>query len=339
MTTHISSLARAAAITALFATAGSALAQTQISGAGASFPAPLYQRWSQEFAAKNPGMQVNYQSVGSGAGIKQFTENLVNFGASDAAMTDEQMAKVAKGVVLIPATAGSIVLAYNLPGLEGIKLSREVYAGIFLGTVTKWNDPKIAAANPGIDLPDMDIVVCVRSDGSGTTFVFTKHLAAISPQFKDEVGEGTAVTWPVGVAGKGNEGVTALVKQTPGGIGYVEFGYAQHNKLPMATLENKSGEFVVPTEESGAATLASVELPENLRIWPSDPSGKGDYPIATFTWILLYKTYDDAKIKNAVVDFVKFGLTDGQQFAPELGYIKLPESVIAKCMAALDTVQ
>ncbi len=311
----------------------------RITGAGASFPAPLYQRWAQEFHAANPDTQVNYQSIGSGAGIKQFIAGTVNFGASDAAMKDEEISEVPRGAVMIPATAGSIVVTYNLPDFPGIKLSREAYAGIFLGTVTKWNDAVIAAANPGVELPDLDVIVATRSDGSGTTFVFTKHLAAISEDFKEEIGEGKAVSWPNSVGGKGNEGVTALVKQTPGAVGYVEYGYAKNNGLQMATLENKSGEYVAPTDESAAATLASVELPENLRIWPSDPNGKGDYPIVTFTWLLVYGEYPDAATKNAVEKFVKFGLTEGQKFAPELGYVTLPDPVVKKAMAALATVK
>lgn len=339
MTTILSKITRSATLVVALGAASSALAVTQITGAGASFPAPLYQRWAQEFYKANPDIQVNYQSVGSGAGIKQFIVGTVNFGASDAAMTDEEIAQASQGAVMIPATAGSIVVAYNLPGLPNVKLSREAYVGIFLGKVTKWNDPIIAVANPGVDLPDMDVVVCTRSDGSGTTFVFTKHLAAISPDFDKEVGEGKAVTWPTGVAGKGNEGVTALIKQSPGAVGYVEFGYAKNNGLEMAMLENKSGEFVSPTDESAAATLASVTLPENLRVWPSDPEGKGDYPIVTFTWLLVYGEYSDASIKDAVVKFVTFGLTDGQKFASDLGYVSLPESVIAKAKAALATVK
>lgn len=339
MTTILSKITRSATLVVALGATSAALAVTQITGAGASFPAPLYQRWAQEFYKANPDIQVNYQSVGSGAGIKQFIVGTVNFGASDAAMTDEEIAQASQGAVMIPATAGSIVVAYNLPGLPNVKLSREAYVGIFLGKVTKWNDPIIAVANPGVDLPDMDVVVCTRSDGSGTTFVFTKHLAAISPDFDKEVGEGKAVTWPTGVAGKGNEGVTALIKQSPGAVGYVEFGYAKNNGLEMAMLENKSGEFVSPTDESAAATLASVTLPENLRVWPSDPEGKGDYPIVTFTWLLVYGEYSDASIKDAVVKFVTFGLTDGQKFASDLGYVSLPESVIAKAKAALATVK
>jgi len=317
----------------------SAMAQ-QLSGAGASFPAPIYQRWAADFGKTNAGVQVNYQSVGSGAGVKQFTQGTVDFGASDAAMTDEEMAKVAKGVVLIPATAGSIVVAYNLPGVKDLKLSREALAGIFLGKITKWNDPVIAKDNAGATLPALPISVAKRSDGSGTTYVFSIHMSAISAEFKEDIGvDKSTDAWPVGVGGKGNEGVTALIKQTPGTIGYVEYGYAEHNGLAMASLQNKSGNFVKPTPESGAATLASVTLPENLRIWPDDPSGANDYPIVTFTWIMLYKSYSDTAKLKALKDFVTYGLTDGQKVAPELGYIPLPGPVVEKCKAALATIQ
>jgi phosphate transport system substrate-binding protein len=319
--------------------AASAMAQ-QLAGAGASFPAPLYQRWSSDFGTANKGVQVNYQSVGSGAGVKQFTQGTVDFGASDAAMTDEEIAKVSQGVVMIPATAGSIVIAYNLPEVKDLKLSREALAGIFLGKITSWDDAAIAKTNEGVKLPSTPINVAKRSDGSGTTFVFSKHLAAISPEFNEDVGvDKSTDAWPVGVGGKGNEGVTALVKQTPGTIGYVEYGYAEHNGLSMASLQNKSGNFVKPTPESGAATLASVELPENLRTWPDDPAGAQDYPIATFTWLLLYKKYPDAAKLKALKDFVTYGLTEGQKAAPSLGYIPLPAPVVEKCKAALATVQ
>ena len=319
---------------------GSASAATQLQGAGATFPAPLYQRWIAEYTKGNPDVQINYQGVGSGAGIKQFTQNLVSFGASDAAMKDEEIAAVKQGVVLIPATAGSIVLAYNLPGLENLKLSREAYVGIFLGKITKWNDPAIAKTNAGVNLPNLAVTVCERSDGSGTNFVFTKHLSAISPEFKDQVGEGTSVTWPTGVAGKGNDGVTALIKQNKGAIGYVEYGYAKNNKLSFAALQNKAGEFVTATTASGAATLATTQFPANLlRAWPSDPEGKEAYPISTFTWLLLYKKYDNTQAAEAVKKFVNYGLTEGQKFAEELGYIPLPKEVIDKNLEALKTVQ
>ncbi len=324
-------------IVAAFAAAP--LQAQQLSGAGATFPAPLYQRWSVEYHAKNPDVQVNYQSVGSGAGVKNFIQGVVDFGASDAAMSDEEMAKSPRGAVLIPATAGSVVLAYNLPGVENLKLSRKVLAGIFLGTVTKWNDADIAASNPGVTLPDQPINVAYRSDGSGTTFVFTQHVAAVSPEFDEQIGADKSVTFPVGVGGKGNEGVTALIKQTPGTIGYVEYGYAKNNGLSVASIENKSGNFVAPSPESGASTLASVEMPDNLRIWPVDPVGAQDYPIVSFSWLLLYSKYDDAKKLAALKDFVNYGLTEGQTFADELGYIPLPAPVVEKAKAALEKVQ
>jgi phosphate transport system substrate-binding protein len=315
-------------------------AAAQLQGAGATFPAPLYLRWIAEYTKANPDVQINYQAIGSGAGIKQFTQNLVSFGASDAAMTDKEIAAVKQGVVLIPATAGSIVLAYNLPGVDNLKLSREAYVGIFLGKITKWTDPAITKTNGGTKLPDIGITACERSDGSGTNFVFTKHLSAISPEFNDAVGFGTSVTWPTGVAGKGNDGVTALIKQTPGAIGYVEYGYAQHNKLPFAALQNKAGEFVTATTASGEATLATTQFPAGLlRAWPSDPDGKDSYPISTFTWLLVYKKYDNAPIGEAVKKFVTFGLTDGQKFAEDLGYIPLPKEIVDKSVAALNTVQ
>jgi len=311
----------------------------QLSGAGATFPAPLYQRWAVEYNKQVPAIQVNYQSVGSGAGVKNFLQGVVDFGASDAAMTDEEMAKSPRGAVLVPATAGSVVVAYNLEGVPALKLTRDALAGIFLGKIIKWNDPAIVSANPGIPLPARAINVAYRSDGSGTTFVFTQHLAAISPEFDEQVGCDKSVTFPVGVGGKGNEGVTALIKQAPGTIGYIEFGYAEQNKLAVASLQNKSGNFIAPTPESGAAALASVEMPENLRVWPVDTDKPDGYPIATFSWLLLYREYDDPKQLQALKDFVTYGLTEGQSFAVALGYIPLPESVVAKANAALSSIK
>ena len=321
------------------AVAVSSVQAQQLSGAGATFPAPLYQRWSVEYHAAHPEVQVNYQSVGSGAGVKNFIQGVVDFGASDAAMTDEEMAQSPRGAVLIPATAGSVVLAYNLPGVYNLRLSRAALAGIFRGTVNKWNDDAIVASNPGMTLPDQPISVAYRSDGSGTTFVFTQHLAKVSPEFDKEVGFDKSVTFPVGVGGKGNEGVTALIKQTPGTIGYIEYGYARNNGLAVAAIENKSGNFIAPSPESGASTLSSVEMPANLRVWPVDPAGAGDYPIVSFSWLLLYDKYDDARKLSALKDFVVFGLTKGQEFADELGYIPLPEAVVEKSKAALETVR
>jgi phosphate transport system substrate-binding protein len=311
----------------------------QISGAGATFPAPLYQRWSVEFNKIQPAVKVNYQSVGSGAGVKNFIQGVVDFGASDAAMSDQDIAKVPQGVVMVPATAGEIVFAYNLPGVKDIKLTREVMAGIYLGTVTHWNDPAIVKENPTLTLPNLAIQVAYRSDGSGTTYVFTQHLSAISPKFNDEIGTDKSVTFPAGVGGKGNEGVTALIKQSPGTIGYVEYGYAKDNGLSMAMLQNKSGNFVAPNIAAGRETLANVTLPENLRIWPVDPEGAQDYPIVSFTWLLCYKKYADEGKLKALKDFINWSLVEGQKFSEELGYIPLPESVVEKSKAALETIQ
>lgn len=319
--------------------AASTVHAQKLSGAGATFPAPLYQRWSVEYNKQVPSIQVNYQSIGSGAGVKNFIQEVVDFGASDAAMSDAEMARVPRGAVLIPATAGSVVLAYNLPGVTDLKLTRAAFAGIFLGKIKRWNDPAIASVNEGLKLPDLPINVAFRSDGSGTTYVFTQHLAAVSPEFDDQVGFDKSVTFPVGVGGKGNEGVTALIKQTPGTIGYIEYGYAEQNKLSMASLENKSGNFVKPTPESGAAALASIELPANLRAWPVDTDDAAGYPITSFTWLLLYRTYPDAKKLQALKDFITYGLTEGQALAPELGYIPLPEEVVSRANAALSSIK
>ncbi len=316
------------------------IAATTINGSGATFPAPLYLRWAADFKKANPETTVNYQGVGSGAGVKDFIAGLTDFGGSDVAMSDEEIAKAGGNVLLLPATAGTIVLAYNVPGIQGgLKLSRDAYIGILLGNVKSWNDPLITKENADLKLPNLPITVVARSDGSGTTAVFTAHLDAVSADFKAKVGSGKSVTWPVGVAGKGNDGVTALIKQTPGAIGYVEFGYASNNKLTMAALQNKSGNFIAPSIESGAATLASVKLPENFRAFITDPEGANDYPIATFTWLLVKKNYPAADKAAAVKAFVSYGLTTGQSVAPQLGYITLPASVVAKVEAALATVK
>jgi len=310
-----------------------------LQGAGATFPAPLYQRWFTEYNKLHPEVQINYQPLGSGAGIKQFTEGLVNFGASDAAMTDEEIAAVKEGVVLLPVTAGSIVLAYNLPGApKELRLSRAAYTGIFLGTITKWNDPAIASANPGATLPDTKITVVSRSDGSGTTYVFTQHLSAISPQWSSGPGTGKSVNWPVGVAGKGNPGVTALIKQTPGAIGYVEFAYAQQTGMPMVVLENKSGQYVKADLDTAKRALGSVALPSDLRAWLPDPGAPDAYPIVTYTWLLCYKKYADPKVAEALKAVIRYGLSDGQRFSAELGYVPLPDSTVGAVTKALDTI-
>jgi phosphate transport system substrate-binding protein len=314
-------------------------ADVTLQGTGATFPAPLYQRWFTEYNKLHPEVQINYQALGSGAGIKQFQEGLVNFGASDAAMTDEEIAAVKDGVVLLPMTAGSIVLAYNLPGAPAeLKLSRDAYVGIFLGKITSWNDPKIAATNPGVTLPDTKITPITRSDGSGTTFVFTQHLSAISDGWKKGPGTGKSVNFPVGVGGKGNPGVTALIKQTPGAIGYVEYGYAKQTQMPMALLQNKSGAFVKADGESEKAALASVELPADLRAWITDPAAPTAYPIVTYTWLLCYKKYADTKVRDALKGVIQYGLTEGQKFSAELGYIALPPNVVTAVSKAVEQI-
>ena len=328
------------AAASLAATALPLNASVALNGSGSSFAAPIITRWASDFQKTSPDVRVNYQSVGSGAGVSQFIAGLTDFGASDVAMSDAEIAKANGNVLMLPATAGTIVLAYNVPGvLGGLKLSREAYVGVLLGTVTSWNDPLIAKNNPGVNLPNLPVTVVTRSDGSGTTGVFTAHVAAISADFVTKVGSGKSVTWPVGVAGKGNEGVTALIKQTPGAIGYVEYGFAVNNNLTAAALENKSGNFIIPTIESGASTLASVNLPENFRAFITDPQGAQDYPIASFSWLLVKKNYGAADKAAAVKAFVNYGLTTGQSVAPKLGYITLPDSLVKKVQAALESVK
>jgi phosphate transport system substrate-binding protein len=310
-----------------------------LQGTGATFPAPLYQRWFAEYNKLHPEVQINYQALGSGAGVKQFQQGLVNFGASDSAMSDDEIKKVKDGVVLLPMTAGSIVLSYNLPGAPAeMKLSRAAYIGIFLGKITQWDDPVIAKANPGAKLPSTKITVVTRSDGSGTTYVFTTHLSAISPEWKAGPGPGKSVNFPVGVAGKGNPGVTALIKQTPGAIGYVEYGYAKQTGMPMLELENHNGKFVKPDLESGKNALATMTLPPDLRAWIPDPAGDDAYPIVTYTWLLCYKKYQDPKVAQAIKSIVQYGLTDGQRDSVELGYIPLPPNVVTVVTKALDQI-
>lgn len=309
-----------------------------LTGAGASFPAPIYQRWFQELSTQYPKLRVNYQSVGSGAGVEQFLQGTVDFGASDVAMNDEEIEQVDRGVLMLPMTAGSIVLAYNLDGVENLQLPREVYVDILLGNITNWNDPAIAAANEGVDLPDEKITVIHRSDGSGTTGVFTKHLSAISPEWQEKVGEGKTVEWPTGVGAKGNEGVTAQIQQTDGAIGYVEYGYAKQNKLNYAALENQSGNFVKPTDESASKTLEAVTLPENLRAFIADPEGEESYPIVSYTWLLAYKDYPEPETAKSLEATIEYMLNEGQEIAPELGYVKLPQNVREKVAEAADVI-
>jgi phosphate transport system substrate-binding protein len=310
----------------------------KLQGAGASFPAPLYSKWFKDYSSAHPDVQVDYQSIGSGGGVKSFMDKTVDFGASDAAMKPEDMAKVEGGVQLVPMTAGAIVLAYNLPDVSNLRLSREAYSGIFLGRITRWNDPAIAKANPGVKLPDQAINVVVRADSSGTTFVFSKHLAAISPEFEKSVGVNNMPNWPVGTKSKGNEGVTASIMTTPGSIGYLEYGYAHSQNLHMATLENKSGSFVAPATASAQAALASAQLPDDLIAWVPDPEAHDAYPIVTYTWMILHKKYDDKDKLEAVKALVTYGLTDGQKEAEPLGYVPLPDGVVSKAKAAVQAL-
>ena len=310
----------------------------KLQGAGASFPAPLYLKWFKSYNSAHPNVQVDYQSVGSGSGVKSFMDKTVDFAASDAAMKPEDIAKVEGGVQLVPMTAGAIVLAYNLPEVPELRLTREAYAGIFLGKITKWNDPRIVKENPGAKLPDRPINVIVRADGSGTSYVFSKHLSAISPEFASAVGANTQPNWPVGTKSKGNEGVTASLLTTPGSIGYVEYGYAHSQNLHMAVLENKSGNFVAATTASSKAALASADLPPDMIVWVSDPTGPDAYPIVTFTWMILYKNYPDKEKFDALKSLVVYGLTDGQNEAEALGYVPLPNEVAAKARAAVEAL-
>jgi phosphate transport system substrate-binding protein len=313
--------------------------KVSIIGAGASFPAPLYQRWFSEYNKSNPAVQVSYQSVGSGAGVEQFIQGTVDFGASDVAMKNEEMTKVKKGVVMLPMTAGSIVLGYNLSGVSGLKLSRQNYVDIFMGKIKKWNDPALAKTNPGVQLPNKNIKVVRRSDGSGTTGVFTQHLSTISPEWAKKVGSGKTVDWPTGVGAKGNEGITAQIMQTDGSIGYLEYGYAKQQNISTAILQNKAGKFIAPSLQAAAKALEAVKLPTNLRAFILDPTGADSYPIVTYTWILAYKKYDNPAKVKALKSVMNWALKDGQKYSEQLGYVPLPQKVRTQVESALSTIQ
>lgn len=317
------------------ATPGNETAPIRIQGLGASFPAPLYQTWFKTYSDQHPGTILDYQSVGSGSGVKAVIDGTANFGASDAAMTLAEMAKVERGVQLVPLTAGSVVLAYNLEGVKELRLPRDVYPAIFLGTITRWNDPRILAANPLAELPDAPIHVVVRADSSGTTFVFTKHLSTISEEFAEAPGENKMPSWPTGTRAKGNEGVTASIKTTPGAIGYVEYGYAMSQELSTALLQNKSGKFVRASTASGQAALSSAEFSDDMIAWVPDPQAPGAYPIVTYTWLILYRTYREPRELEVLKDVVRYAISEGQKLAEPLGYIPLPSSVRQRVQAAL----
>jgi len=304
-----------------------------INGAGATFPFPLYSKWFSEYNKLHPDQRFNYQSIGSGGGVKQITEKTVDFGASDAPMSDAELQK-APGVVHIPTVLGAVAVVYN-GAPAGLKLTSDTLADIFLGKITRWNDPKLQAIPGQPKLPDVAITVVHRSDGSGTTAVFTDYLGKVSPAWKTGVGVGKAVKWPVGLGGKGNEGVTGSVKSTPGSIGYVELAYARQNALQMASLKNVDGTFVTPSIESTSAAAAGVEMPADFRVSITNAKGKDAYPISSFTYILIYKEQPDAAKGKAIGQFLWWAIHDGQKLAGPLDYAPLPKAVVAKVEAAL----
>jgi len=316
-----------------------------INGAGATFPYPIYSKWFDEFHKTNSAL-INYQSVGSGAGIKQVTEGTVDFGATDGPMNDEQIkayrAKNGTGILHFPTVLGAVVPTYNVPGVSTpLNFTPDALAGIFLGRISKWNDPAIANANKGVNLPANDIVVIHRSDGSGTTYIWTDYLSKVSGDWKDKVNKGTSVNWPVGLGGKGNEGVTGLIKQTPNSIGYVELIYAAQNKVPYGTVKNSAGTFVKADLASvtEAASGAVKMMPEDFRVSITNAPGKNAYPISSFTWLLIPEKFKNGGKRDALKGFVKWAITDGQSFAENLSYAKLPKEVIDKELKAINKVQ
>ncbi len=305
--------------------------EVSLNGAGATFPYPLYSKWMAEYNKLHPEVKINYQSIGSGGGIRQISAGTVDFGATDAPMSEADAKKAPAKLFHIPTTIGAVVVSYNLPGLGApLKLGADVVADIYRGKITKWNDPRIAATNEGVKLPDQDIAVVYRSDGSGTSAVFTGFLASVSPEWKSEVGEGKSVKWPTGLGAKGNEGVTGQVKTTPGSIGYIELAYAAQNKLPMAAIKNQAGEFVEPKIEAISAAASGATMSDELTAALWNQPGAGVYPIAAYTYLLVYEDAKDAVKGDALGKFVWWALHDGQKFAAELQYAPLPEPVIKK---------
>jgi len=328
----------------LAAFTGLANAQLKLNGAGATFPYVIYSKWFDVYS-KNSGIEFNYQSIGSGGGIKQVIEGTVDFGASDAPMTDQQL-KDAKdkqntNVLHIPTVMGAVVLTYNIPGVsKGLKLTPDVLAGIFLGTITTWNDAKITDLNSGLNLPNAPILVAHRSDGSGTTNIFTDYLSKVSKDWEQKVGKGTSVNWPVGLGGKGNEGVAGLVKQSDGAIGYVELAFAVKNNLPYAMLKNKSGNYVDASFEavSSAAAGAIKHMPDDLRASITDADGKDSYPISGFTWLLVYQNSKDKEKAKALQNFLMWAMTDGQSYAKDLYYAPLPKEIVKMCNTKIASI-
>lgn len=308
-----------------------------LNGAGATFPAPLYERYAREVKKKHPDLKVNYQAIGSGGGIRQTINGTVDFGASDAAMKDDEIAKVKNGVILVPTAGGAVSVVYNLPGINKLRLSRKTLPAIFSGKITNWNDAQIKADNPGVNLPNQPIKFAVRADGSGTTFIFTNHLSSIDPYFKGRIGANTAPKWtlPNALRGKGNPGVAALVARTPGAIGYVEYDYATKNKLKSAEVQNKKGEFVAPSLAGANAALSTVKFPDNYRVFVGDP-GQG-YPIVGLTWMMVYKKYPTPAKADAVKKWINWVLKDGQQYNDDLNYTKIPGDVVNRVLQTVNS--
>jgi phosphate transport system substrate-binding protein len=314
--------------------------KTLINGAGATFPAPIYMKWFQDYNKAHPAIEINYQAIGSGGGIKQLTEKTVDFGASDAPMTDAEVAKVSGGVLHVPTVLGAVVVTYNLPTVKkAIKLDGEIIAGLFSGKILKWNDAKIVALNPGVAFPDTAVVPIYRADSSGTTAVFTEYLGKVSPEWEKSPGHGKTVKWPTGVGGKGNEGVTGQVKNTPGALGYIELTYAVAEKLPMADVKNKAGAFVTPSMKtvSEAAADALKTMPEDFRVSITNADGKQAYPIAAFTYLLINKEMEGVKGRE-LVNFLNWAMTTGQKSATALSYAALPATMVPKIQAKIKTI-
>jgi phosphate transport system substrate-binding protein len=321
--------------------AGGSGGDLRLQGAGATFPNPLYQKWFSEYNKANPSLKFDYQSIGSGGGIKQISEKTIDFGGSDAPMKDDDLARVQGQILHIPTVLGAVVITYNLPNVTtDLKLTPEAIAGIFLGTVKKWNDPLIDSVNEGVNLPASDITVVHRSDGSGTSFVFTDYLSKVSPEWKAGPGAGTQVNWPAGLGAKGNEGVTGQVKQTPNSIGYTELIYAEQNKLPVASIKNSAGQFVRPSLDSITAAAASVagQMPDDMRVSITNAPGAAAYPISSFTYLLVYKDQPDPAKGKALVEFLWWAVHDGEQMARDLLYAPLPEEVVRKAEAKINTI-
>jgi phosphate transport system substrate-binding protein len=316
--------------------------QVLITGAGATFPYPIYSKWFDEYRRKFPRLEINYQSIGSGGGIRQVTEGTVDFGASDMPMTDEQLTQARTKTLHFPTVLGANVAAYNIPDVkEELNFTPEALAGIFLGKITKWTDPQLRNANPGIKLPNSDIVVIHRSDGSGTTYVWVDYLAKVSPEWKSKVGVNTSVNWPVGLGGKGNEGVAGLIKQTPNSIGYVELVYAVQNHITYGKVRNLSGTFVKAdlTSVTAAAAGASKQMPEDFRVSITNADGKDAYPVSSFTWLLVPTKIEDPAKKKAITDFLQWMLTDGQNMVEALSYARLPQEVVAMEQKAIAKIE